>query len=267
MKLDLLDYNNLQHGETRQGNCPSCGKNKFYVTRKTDGLAYICHRASCPTQGFVGDRYAESIPPFKPKTTMAEFTGELYPIDSLDIDYFWQRFHIDLDLDDLKTTGDSRYAFPLIGPDDRLRGHVIRRASWTGKEQPPIRDDYGESFPKALTYIHPDVPRCGWYHSMNEQSVVMVEDCVSAMRIAQLGVTAVALLGTTLSPKVLGEILRWKNGKHYILALDPDAQDKARKIQRDYGPAFRGGLHVAELKCDPKDYTEDEDLIRDLGLL
>ena len=269
--IDLIDYIDLQQGETRKVECPSCGKGKFYVTRKTEGLAYICFRASCGTQGFVqdyGSTVSNETTTVKPRKNY-EWTGMTHTLSTDDVDYFEDRFGLtpNESLNDILRTSDGRYAFPLYGGDESLRGHVIRRATWQGVPSAPIQDNYASTFPKALTYIHPDVPRCGWYHSTREDIVVMVEDCVSAVRVAQEGYTAVALLGTTLAPKVLGELLRWKNGKTYILALDPDAIDKARKIQRDYGGAFPGGLRVAELKCDPKDYIHSRNLLHDLNLI
>ena len=274
MKLDLLDYQDLPTGTTRGGRCPSCGRRRFYVTRKTDGLAYICFRASCGTQGFVAD-YAtvtSATNAVKPRKNY-EWTGETVQIDFADQAYFVDRFQVDLSEDSsywVKKTTDGRYVFPLWGTDDKLRGHVVRRATWGYTEScgdlAPLEDDYSDSFPKALTYIHPDEPRCGWYHAMNEHVVVMVEDCVSAMRIAQQGYTAVALLGTYMPPAVMGELLRWK-ATTYILALDPDVQDKAYKIQRDYGGAFPDGLRVVELQCDPKDYDNDLHLLQDLTII
>jgi hypothetical protein len=275
MKLDLIDYYTLPLGETQQGPCPVCGKMKFYVTRKNDGLAYICFRASCHTQGFVGGTGYTNTPHeqiknvIKPKNT--RWTGRFYDADNRTRIYFSERFGVEMETEEelrywVRTTDDGRYVFPLWGPDDMLRGHLIRRATWSGYPAAPISDSKDEGYPKAMTYIDPDVPKCGWYHSMDERTVVLVEDCVSAMRIAGLGVTAVALLGTTLSPKVLGELLRWKQGERYILALDPDANNKAMKIQKDFGPAFRGGLYVARLQQDPKDYQLDEDLEYALGI-
>ena len=277
MSLDLLDYQDLAMGETRQGNCPTCGKPKFYATRKRDGIAYICHRASCYTQGFVSDfGYVGLVPgtPSKPKSKMAEFTGRLYDCDYADQEYFKRRFGVNMETAEelrywVRQTDDGRYAFPLWGPDDRLRGHCVRVPTWSPVDYylppAPIRGGNNMYMPKALTYIDPDVARCGWYHSTNESIVVLVEDCVSAMRVASLGVTAVALLGTNMERKVMAELLQWQNGRRYILALDPDAQDKAYKIAQEWGGAL-GGLLVAHLICDPKDYNFDEDLDYDLGI-
>ena len=273
MKLDLIDYADLPTGETRNGTCPSCGRKKFYVTRKNDGLAYICFRASCHTQGFAHDYHAPAENRLRPLTTYRknyEWTGKLLDATWDDVMYFEEQFGVtELETDEeirywLRRTDDGRYAFPLWGPDDRLRGHVIRRKPTADA---PIVEKCNDGMPKALTYIHPDVPRCGWYHSGRESIVVIVEDCISAMRIASLGFTAVALLGTYMPPKVIEELLKWKNGRTYILALDPDAIEKALDIAATYGAIFPGGLRVVNLQYDPKDYPIAQMLLEDLNLI
>jgi hypothetical protein len=273
IKLDLLDYNNLPIGETTQGCCPSCGKNKFYVTRKRDGIAYICFRDSCHTQGYVGVRSeAPSVTTSKPHY---QFTGVLrYPTQQT-VDWFSVRWQIDLGEYPepgywVKETDDGRYAFPLWGRMDEPRGVVIREPTWDRghwSRAPIYREGGGYSGPKSRTYLEtPTTVRAGWYHSLREDIVVIVEDQVSAMRITELGLTGYAILGTHLNQEHINDLMQWKNGKRYILALDPDAiQTSLRHMRRWHGSI---PLTVASsLKYDPKDYECNYELRKDLGLL
>ena len=266
IKLDLLDYQALPLGETQNGVCPACGKRKFYVTRKTTGLAYICFRASCHTQGFIGERLTQHSKPTKKPPV--QFTEGLLPPSVESIQYFFERFNIELgSVDDamyyVKETDDGRYAFPIWGRHDERRGVVIRAPLWSGEVTPPIYcPGY---FPKAKTYLETtDTVRGGWYHSTDETHVVIVEDQVSAMRVAGLGVTAYALLGTTFSQEHLNDLMQWKNGKAYTLALDPDAIKTALKILLKWHGCLN--FHVVNLECDPKDYPSNDKLVEDLGL-
>lgn len=268
--LELLDYANLQIGDTQQGECPTCGKRKFYVTRKANGYAFICFRASCPTQGFSGSSAlpAEQVQIKKPYSR--QYTGELFPATDADIEFFNLRFGIDFGTNPnywLKATSDDRYAFPLWGPADEYRGLVIRRPNWANIMCPRRDLKKGTGCPKTICYFEEDAAaRSAWYHSMDEETVVLVEDCVSAMRIADNGFTAVALLGTDIRLEHIRDFQKWKNGARYILALDPDATCKALKLHQKWNGAIPGSFEVAILKADPKDYDSDKELLQDLRL-
>lgn len=273
--IDLLDYADLPVGGTRQGDCPTCGKRKFYVTRKPAGYAYICFRASCPTQGFAGSTALDcrSFSRSQKPQWSRQYTGELHLPGERDLQYFADWFGVDDHLHDgywLKVTDDDRYAFPLWGVQDEYRGIVLRRPTWQDCPRPD-RKAHAErgngDYPKTLNYFEDNAAaRCGWYHSGDEMTVVLVEDCISAMRIACEGFTAIALLGTHFMPEHLRDIQRWHKGARYIIALDPDATNKALELARKWGPAFPGPVSVACLVADPKDYIDSSDLLEDLGL-
>ena len=66
-----------------------------------------------------------------------------------------------------------------------------------------------------------------WFGHPALTQVVLVEDCLSAMRLWRLGFTAVALLGTSLTPSKLDELRYVTRTKRIIVALDGDATAKA----------------------------------------
>ena len=136
--LDLMDYADLQLGQTRKGKCPTCGKSKFYVTRKPAGYAFICFRASCSTQGFAGSTALDDASFTRQHTPKwsRQYTGELFQVSEDDVEFFYDRFGVELETPEVasytvKVTSDDRYAFPLWGPRDEFRGIVLRRPNWS----------------------------------------------------------------------------------------------------------------------------------------
>jgi hypothetical protein len=276
MNLEL-EYADLQLGETRNGVCPKCGQKKFYVTRKPRGIAFICFRVKCGYKGFAGCKayHAEPLPAPPPSNRPGNpYKGELFLLDWTDIDYFMEQFGVELGESPkdsayyCKVTGDNRYALPIWGPSDEYRGIVVRRPVWAGSPKAPRTDTVSDTCPKAVTYWEHNVRvRLSWHHSMNESEVIIVEDQVSAMRLASCGFTSVAILGTNFAPEFLRDFNHFKRGEsRYVLALDPDASIKALKIARTWGPCFKHGLRVAFLSRDAKDYDDDAELLKDLGL-
>jgi DNA primase len=94
-----------------------------------------------------------------------------------------------------------------------------------------------------MAYYPPD-----WTSDYDQ--VVLVEDQISAVRAAYDGFHAVALLGTNLDQEVVRAISMLK--RPVVIALDADATDKAFKLAKDWGMAFKS-CRVAVLPCDLKD--------------
>lgn len=272
MNLNMLDYASLPLGSTRSGDCPNCGKRKFYVTRKPGGLVFVCHRASCPTAGFIADNGVQA------ETTASRPSGRYYSgntrlPDDEDVRYFVERFGLrEYDLDPvgmsywIKVASDGRYYFPILDYKEDHVGEVLRRPIWDGEPKPPRRDTCYNGMPKAMTYLHdPDTTKMAWYHSSDPNIVVIVEDQVSAMRIACTGFPAVALLGTSMNLDHVRDLQRY-GAKTVIFALDRDAKRKGIEMFARYGSIFRHAK-VADLVQDPKDYEDDTLLLMDLGII
>ncbi len=271
-ELDLISYTDLPLDETRNGVCPSCGERKFYVTRKTSGLAYICFRASCALEpGMIFEASMPSgtfVQDVRTKKTKRRFTQETYVPDWKDRHFFYDRFWIDFENPKtmaryVKVTEDDRYAMPVYGPRQEFRGWNIRRPNWSGVSVAPRDDCKGDDYPKTVLYLEDNCKaRAAWYGDPGG-TLVIVEDQVSAMRVAPLA-RSVAILGTHLKDEVVSEILREGPFGHVIVALDPDAYSKALGIVSKWHGVLP--MSAAFLDCDPKDYPTDTDLIRDLGL-
>lgn len=137
---------------------------------------------------------------------------------------------------------------PIQGPVGHFRGW-IRRWLVTGA----TLGSKVKSYP-ADTFGH-DEPWQGWFRASAERGacglglVVCVEDVFSAMRLAQAGVNAVSLLGTSMSAAKVLEI-RQHSGT-IVVALDADAYGRAT------GYAERFMVHVRRLEQDIKDMPEE----------
>lgn len=270
MELDLLEYENMPVGTTANGPCPACGKKKFYVTRKADGLAYICHRATCDLKpGYTGTNVPALVQTAGPvKTPNRQYTDPLHPKTEDDVGYFWERFGVDLDEHRyaVRRTEDGRYAIAILAPNGDRRGWVIRRATWEGEPAAPISDDLSPGYPKSMHYYDIDAEdgAPAWFIGEITDEVVIVEDPVSAMRIVSEGWTAVALMGTWLKAPALRELIGF-GAKRYIVALDADVPGKCIKMAQ----TLRGCVERANavlLQQDPKDYEDSVRLLEDLGV-
>ena len=177
-------------------------------------------------------------------------------------DYFSARF--ELDTPTIMLSEDDRYVFPINNMLGHVSGYIVREPVWSGIECP--RKGTG-SGPKAVTYMHADSPTQSWYRTDSRlggfKKLVLVEDMLSAMKVAQNGVDSVALLGTQLDARKVREISQYRPSE-VIIALDEDATDQAFKLAKKWGLAFPK-VRVAILEQDIKD-TDNEDVAEVLGL-
>jgi hypothetical protein len=264
-------------GGTQRTTCPKCrapGKT-FTVTRTPDGVLWNCFRDSCSAKGGKGSYSTLDMrqPPIAPRETA--YTGEIHPVDAADLAYFWQRFRISASYGaNIRTAEDGAYLLPVYRPDSTQRGWVKRAPIWAGVEAPALRDytlshgDGAYDRPKTINYLdsEKEVP-LSWHipddsDLVEHKHVILVEDIMSAMRIQSLGVTAIALLGSSLSDTRVRE-LQQAYRLRCTWAPDPDAIGTALKHTQKYGPAFQS-LRVVFLDCDAKDYEDSDKLLHDL---
>ena len=104
-----------------------------------------------------------------------------------------------------------------------------------------------------MTHIEEGYKLGSWYHNDGADTVVLVEDQVSAARMAK-HVTSVALLGCHLNDTLLQFLA--KHTKHLKIALDYDALDKAVKMAAQVSPLFQS-VAVWSLPIDIKNMDEE----------
>ena len=270
MQQILKDYaDRLPQGSSVSGLlCPICtgghsGERSLSVYRRTDHVYARCWRASCNARQRYDLSYDQIIAAQPAPLKVAprpQYDGRLAPLTHADIDYFQERFNINRDLswNYIRQNGND-YVFPLNTAKGHVQGHVVRAPVWSGEPQCPRYYNLDPHKPKAKTYIREGMLAMAWYcpykHNLLAQSVVLVEDCVSAMTIASLGFRSVALLGTNLSDNKIYS-LRQDGADHCIIALDPDATDKSFDMARRANPVVRTAILM--MQRDPKDTDPKE---------
>lgn len=225
--------------------CPACGGGrsgeKSCVLRETNGVVfYHCFRASCTTPNgvysgsFVGRSSGLPVRPWPDLSAVPE--------DRLS----WLRDKFFLSPSDLSRlrpmwTG-SRYWYPIWDVNSNQRGGVAR--------------SYTES-PKSLTYV--DTAGCGaWYRGSSDQ-VWIVEDQVSACKMAEYH-TTVALLGVHLYEECRSVLLSLN--KRIVVALDGDAFSVGIKMADKLRAFGAKSVSVKYLEKDIKNTKDVEEIAR-----
>lgn len=224
MNMDkFIDDLDLGEGDTVRGYCPDCGGKNTFTASKTGGaVVYNCYKLGCKIQGIqtVGMTAADiearmrDVPKPKPKVEVMELPEYVVRISevhcSSGIDAFrdkWDLWDQGL-MYDLK---DRRAVFPIFI--NNVLIDAVGRAL-QGAE------------PKWLRYTG----KANYFIAGIGETVVVVEDVISAITVAKLGFTGMAILGTSLS---VAHIEQLGNYSQVIVALDPDAAHKTLKYRRE----------------------------------
>lgn len=250
----------LALGQTRYARCPVCdGAKKFSVTRLAHSIVWNCFRDSCPVKGHSVTSYATipARPAEKKPWKLRPYTGVLQQPSAGCLQWLIDHYDI-LNPERLRMDDRGRFALPVQDPSEWERGWGLRDPTSWGA---PWAVDWDG--PKTMLYMHSQGPSQSWYPASDCNTVVLVEDMLSAMVCQAGGVSACALLGTQLDNDKVREIGQgmWKQ---VIIALDNDATESAFKLARKWGLAFNR-TRVVPLERDLKE--EDCDDVREiLGL-
>jgi hypothetical protein len=241
--------------------CPFCGggrnsERKFSISRIDTGLLYNCYRASCSDgRGFVatrGDLLHGTKPPIAKSKWKGPYWGEFRPIGDKDRAYFAERFDLGAsDMDFVGVNESGYYVLEIKTMDGYVRGYVVRRGCWSGHPACPRR--IAASGPKSAAYLNsPDDISISWHRRAGADSeLVIVEDQISAAKVAQAGHIGAALTGSYLSEDKVIEIAKAKPTR-VTIALDQDATGTAFSAARRWGLAFPA-IRVLPLARDIKD--------------
>jgi len=228
--------------------CPECRSPDDAMSMLVDPphIAAICHRASC---GFRYDNQRPGRGALEVRPSRARpYTGDMQLVDDTDLNWFSRRFHAPKEAFEHIRKSGGRYFLPIIGPEGTRRGWVSRRP-WDGA---PIPSQGTEV--KSLTFMDNEEPVQDW-HNMGDGPVVLVEDQISAIRVAwDTCLSAVAILGTGVNQEKVAELQRCTS--RILIALDADATGQAFSIARKWGQAF-DSCKIIILDKDIKDETPD----------
>jgi len=278
----------LPAGSTRRVQCPACqggdkGETTFVVGREPNHVWFKCFRAKCGVAGIVG---SANLPPAiaaevsRAMARIRPYRNPILPLWFVDQEYFRQRFELDVTDSVIGGTVHDEYILPVRGPNYDLRGHVVRQPVWKGEPRAPRAGrtwdwdaNEGQGAPMVKTRVYPcsPSPLLAWYKGDGwalddwpyHGHLVVVEDQISAIKVAQAGVHAVALLGNGMNIEMVRDIVRTQPSC-VTIALDPGAEDQAQSLARKWGLYWKR-TRVVALEADPKDILA-HCLLEELGL-
>ncbi len=236
----------LGEGDTVRGDCPDCGgKNTFTANKSGGAVLYNCYKLGCKISGVhtVGMTAADiqarmqEVEQDKPKPKVEIMELPEYVVRSgSGLDAFrdkWDLWDQGL-MYDLK---DRRAVFPIFI--DNVLIDAVGRAL-AGAE------------PKWLRYTG----KANYFIAGTGKTVVVVEDVISAITVAKLGFTGMAILGTSLSVAHMEQL-----GNYYqvIVALDPDAAHKTLRFRQEI-EAWTGTSTIALRLDDDIKYRVESDI-------
>lgn len=252
--------------------CPVCkgGSQRaksFSILVTPEGDAkWICFRAKCSSSPGRTDNVLPVIPMegnTRRKATVKPYYGELYQLGAEDLDYFQHRFGLTPEAAKrwIRHDGRGAYVLPVYDRYGVVRGYTVRQPTWKGPLAAPRTGWEDYDGPKSLGYPSNTEPFQSWYIPDNDPSndtVVIVEDQISAIKAADEGYRALALLGTHLNGDRVREI-QLERPERTVLALDADAENIACKLAQKWAialPGFEMRLLAADLKDCPEVYGE-----------
>jgi hypothetical protein len=255
--------NEVGSGEQRRFVCPECGggthhEQSLVITKEGLTAHCRCWRASCSmgykrvtSDGFIATPSTTSRPPRRTR-----WEGESTALCDWLTGFNLNFYNTDLPI---RITPDGRAIIPILDREGIRRGDIIRQAK-------PYSDDY----PKSLSLYDEGYDGMAWFYpadSKAEQPLCLVEDPISAMRLAASGVIGVALLGTLVTADRVTTLRQWardNDGLPIHLALDADAYLFAiRQLKRLYNQL---DIRVHSIFYDIKD-MDSEELLNFLGVL
>ena len=236
----------LGEGDTVRGDCPDCGgKNTFTANKSGGAVLYNCYKLGCKISGVhtVGMTAADiqarmqEIEQDKPKPKVEAMVLPEYVVPSgSGLDAFrdkWDLWDQGL-MYDLK---DKRAVFPIFI--NNVLIDAVGRAL-AGAE------------PKWLRYTG----KANYFIAGIGETVVVVEDVISAITVAKLGFTGMAILGTSLSVAHMEQL---GNYSQVIVALDPDAAHKTLRFRQEI-EAWTGVGTIALRLDDDIKYRVESDI-------
>ena len=252
----FVDDLGLREGERHRGDCPECrGKNTFTAINELGDIKYNCFKLGCTVGGIYGTDMtaAEIHRRMEEQQLQRAYTNIKKEIETMEIppyvvspkaqhtkhQRFVRRWGIAIG-DTMYDVKDERVVFPI-----KHKGRIVDAVGRAvGKKQHPKWYRYtGE----ADYYLHG-----------NGKILLIVEDVVSAIIATQElpYISAMAILGTSLSPKHMEKIQEYNK---IIIALDPDAIGKTVEYRREI-ELWTGNKTVAMNLIDDIKYRMEEDI-------
>ncbi len=238
--------------------CPVCnGKDTFTISKHGGALVHNCYKASCDKSVSSGivflDLDVETRRKLfyerkegKPKqSNMLEFTHPSYWIDGIGDEtcrQYMEKTHMMTAYKQglfrpMYDPAERRFVFPI----KNTQGEVIGAVGRTLIGATPKVLNY------SRTYTQPFI--CG-----RGGSAILVEDCASAVAVARIEATGVALLGTHLREEFIPHLSKYSS---VGIALDADAYSKSFKMKKLLD-SYLKNVYILRLTKDIKDMSDAE---------
>ena len=245
----------LKEGERYRGDCPECrGKNTFTATNMLGDIKYNCFKLGCTVGGIYGTDMtaAEIHRRLEEQQMQRAYTNVKKEKETMEIPPYvvspkanhtkYQRFIRRWGIaigDTMYDVKDERVVFPI-----KYKGRIIDA----------IGRAVGINHPKWYRYTG----EADYYTVGNGNTLLIVEDVLSAIIATQElpYITAMAILGTSLSPKHMEKIQEYNR---VIIALDPDAIGKTVEYRREI-ELWTGNKTTAMNLLDDIKYRMEEDI-------
>ena len=236
----------LGEGDTVRGDCPDCGgKNTFTANKSGGAVLYNCYKLGCKISGVhtVGmtatdiQARMQEVEQDKPKPKVEIMELPEYVVRSgSGLDAFREKWDL-WDQGLMYDLKDKRAVFPIFI--NNVLIDAVGRAL-AGAE------------PKWLRYTG----KANYFIGGTGKTVVVVEDVISAITVAKLGFTGMAILGTSLSVAHMEQL---GNYSQVIVALDPDAAHKTLRFRQEI-EAWTGATTIALRLDDDIKYRVESDI-------
>lgn len=249
----LLGDDTLALNETAHVHHCRTGRNndRCYITNKGTVTLFYCHH--CGKKGVLKKSLARvkaRISP--PKTLYPRGTG--LPSDCL---YSPSSWPIDARLWINRAGVSSQMALDNnIGYSPRFN-RVVIPINYGGVYQGYSARRIGKEGPKYLARCKSKDKFLFVKHVVPNQSVILVEDILSCIRISELGYNCVALQGVHLSDSMLNYLS--SNYNMFSIYLDNDKIEvKIQQIRLKNELELYGSVKLIKTTNDPKEYSNDE---------
>jgi len=244
-ELDLM-IQSLEVGQEGRFVCPACGggstkERSLSIRKEITGSRAMCYRDSCKARYFIraSGTVRDAVVKPKPRRKLERWDGKALPAppDWWELEALPPNLHFNM-------TEDSRIIIPIFDRQGGRRGDCVRQLK-----------PYNKALPKALSLYEEGYDGMSWYRPTTKcLEMCVVEDAISAIRLACNGVVGVALLGTGLNAVRLRELRA--EGLPINLALDADATLSAVRMARKFSSISK--LHVHRIFKDIKDMNHDD---------
>lgn len=240
---------------TSRALCPSCGGGRSReMSLSVRQLAVVglvklsCFRASCGYYSTVVVDSSVTMPQTRLKQA-TPYTADTIPIGAgmgmfLEAT-FGLRDEIYMPHGWAMSANGHALVLPIRDPYGRVRGHLTRTF---------------DNPKRVFTYKATAQPWLDWWAGDGTKPLVIVEDCLSACRLAGLGLGAVALLGTGINVEQAKEIAQVAkiSHSHVYIALDRDAHTKSIKLAQHHAHILK--MLPVCLDLDIKNMVCDDDI-------